>query len=241
VIADALAACADRLGADATAVLARLAGPIGDAARVAARELAALDEPARKRRRAELAAQLRSPVPVQLRGVHASWVEIVLAELPGRARTAIAGESITPIDVWLGRWATSSFPFPGNDLVVREPLAWLSSIAHDQLAFALQDAAPPLLADARARIARTPRRDALGPHRLALVRCRGAVLDDPASLVAIAGRALAPHVAANTLACLALTRRLPYVLGLVLERELAANAATPLDDAPTWDALVAPV
>lgn len=240
MIGELLAACADRLDADATAVLARLAGPLGDVAREAAREHALLDEPARKRRRAELAAQVRSPVPPQLRVVHPTWIEAALAELPARARTAIAGEATDPIDVWLARWATASLPLPGGERVPHaDPRAWLLAIAEDQLAFALGTGAPAALAAAVARIATPPRHGALGPHRAALARCRGASLDDPASLIAIAGRALAPHLADDALARLHLTRRLPYALGAVLERELVGSAATPIDHVPKWNALLA--
>src|SRR5690606_35880462 len=79
-----LATAATRLGRDATAVLSRLAGSLGDAARRAATELAALDEAARKRRRAELAAQVRTPTVATARGVHPTWIEASLVELPAR-------------------------------------------------------------------------------------------------------------------------------------------------------------
>ena len=267
LVADVIAAAADRLGPDATAVLERLAGSLGDAARASARELARLDESARKQHRAQAAAIVRSPTLAAVRGVHPTWIEASLADLPARTRTALVGESAEPTDVWLARWATamlppmpppSSRPTLSRDadlaqILARDPAqiaAWLTSIALDQFAFALGPAAAAAgtasphaaraLGDAAARITHAPRLDALGPQRAALERCRGAALDDDAALLGIAGRALAPHLADHPIARLRLTRRLPYAQGIVVERELVAHAATALDRAPTWAALVAP-
>ena len=255
LVARAVATAASRLGDDATGVLARIEGALGDGVRRAAEELAAVDDSSAKQRRAEVAALARSAASAGLRGVHPSWIEAALAELPARARTALAGETGDPIDVWLSRWATSSLvasPLPPVDgelraILAREPaqiLAWLTSIALDQLAFALGPAATAspsaALRDAATRIACAPRLNALGPQRAALVRCRGAALDDALALVAIASRALAPHFAAEPLARLQLTRRLPYAHGIVVERELVAGAMTPLDQVPAWAALLAP-
>ncbi len=254
LVARAIAAAASRLGDDATGVLARLAGVYGDRVRVAAADLAALEENARKQRRAEVFAQVRSPASRVLRGVHPTWIEAALDELPARARTALAGGSSEPIDVWLARWAGASLIASAagsidaelDSILAREPaqiLAWLASIALDQLAFALGAAATSspfaALRDAAIRITRAPRMDALGSHRAALIRCRGASLDDASSLLAIAGRALAPHFATKPFARLQLTRRLPYADGIVIERELVAGAATPLDQVPAWGALLA--
>jgi hypothetical protein len=261
VIGDVLAVCADRLGADATAVLARLGGPFGDAARVAARELEKLDDARAKRRRVEIATEANRSTLAAARGVDPSWIEATLAELPARARTAIAGTTSEPIDIWLARWVLALLPPMPLDphaagkgraaelarWIAREPDAlarWLRSIALDQLAFAMApvprtDDVPRELRLAAARIEKFPRKDALGPKRAALARCRDANLDDFASLVTVAGRALAPHLAEHALACMQLTRRLPYEDGIVLERALDANADSALDQVPTWDALFA--
>lgn len=251
VVGAALAAAAEPLGDHATAVLARLGGALGDATRAAHADLVALDEAARKRRRAETAALARAAVPPGFRFIHASWIESALAGSPARARTAIAGESAQPIDIWLARSATASLPampvIPRTDLeqrIAREPAqvaAWLVSIALDQLAFALGPAvaAQPALATAATRIAQPPRSNALGPQRAALARCRDVALDDHSALLALAGRALAPHLAQLPLARLQLTRRLPQALGLVVERELLAAAAVGVDQVPSWAALLA--
>jgi hypothetical protein len=89
VIAEALAAAAHRLGDDRDAVLARLGGPLGTAARAAAAALAGDS----RRTRAEWAARARAPVPAGLRGVHPTWIEAALAGLPERARAALAGNA----------------------------------------------------------------------------------------------------------------------------------------------------
>ncbi len=244
LVASAIATCAARLGDDATAVLSRLAGPLGDDARAAARALAALDGATAKHRRAEITALARLPGVAASRGVDPSWIDVALESLPERARTAVGAMATDPTDVWLARWALSSLPARTDQRLPDALVAWLHAIALDQLAFALGAQAatagsPPALREAAARIAQPPRLGALGTARAALVRCRGATLDDEASLLAIAGRALAPHLASQPLAILALTRRLPYAQGSLLERELVAHAATSLAEAPTWEALVA--
>lgn len=254
LVAHAIAVATSRLGDDATDVLSRLAGAYGDRVRAAANDLAQLDESARKQRRAEVSALARSPATTALRGVHPTWIEAALEELPVRARTALAGGSNDPIDVWLARWAGASLVASSphsidralDSILARDPqqiLAWLTSIALDQLAFALGAAAASSLSaqlrDAATRITRAPRVNALGPHRAALVRCRGAALDDATTLLAIAGRALAPHFATEPFTRLHLTRRLSYADGIVIERELVAGAATSLDRVPAWAALIA--
>jgi hypothetical protein len=123
MIGEALAVAAHALGADAAAVLARIGGAVGVAARAAAGELAALDPRAARRRRAEWAAIVRAPVPAGLRAIDPTWIEAALAELPPRARAAVAhaggvataGPTIEAgsaaesqrgsIDVWLARTA----------------------------------------------------------------------------------------------------------------------------------------
>ena len=240
MVGDALAVAALRLGDAGAGVLARLAGPIGHVTREAAAELARLDAGARKRRRAEVVAATRHPVAAGLRGVDASWIEAALAELPPRARAALATAVVDPVDVWLARWATAALP-PATAATRDAPalLQWLTDIGADQFAFALgeQARALPALAAACARIAKPPRAGQLGPQRAALARCRDVSLDDEFAFVRVAGRALAPHLAADQLARLQLIRSLPRALGVVVERELRAHAATSFDQCPAWAAL----
>ncbi len=238
MIGEALAVAAARLGDDAAAVLARIGGTIGHAARTAHAELARLAGDARTRRRAELATSVRAPVPPGLRLADASWLEDGLASLPSRARSAVSSSSAAPIDVWLARWATAWLP-PMTTSDTRDAaalLVWLAGVGADQMAFALGEPAKavPVLAAAAQRIAKPPRIGQLGPQRAAIARCRGVSLGDELALVRVGCRALAPHL--DPLARLQLTRRLPRPIGLVVERELAAHADTPLDQCPTMTA-----
>jgi len=105
VLGEAIAAAANVLGERAERVLDKIGGAIGEAARTARAELDALDDAASRRRRAEWAAAARAPVPAGLRAVHASWIEHALAELPPRARRAVAEGARDPVDTWLARWA----------------------------------------------------------------------------------------------------------------------------------------
>jgi hypothetical protein len=199
VIGEALAAaCGDR------AVLARIGGPIGEAARAAHDRLERGAPPeARRRSRAGWAAAARAPVPPGIRGVHPSWIEAALAALPARARADLAGGGVgshDPIAVWLVRWACAGLPpMPAADAVgppasidaaVRlrgeDLAAWLAEVGADQLALAVGAAggeapaaavrvAGARLARAAARIGTPPRAGALGPVRAAIGRCRAAV------------------------------------------------------------------
>lgn len=242
MIGDVLAVAAERLGDHAEPVLSRIGGALGDAARTARAELATLDARTRTRRRAEVLASSRAPLPAGLRRVDASWIEAELAALPDRARTAVATASTDPIDVWLARWTTASLP----PLTAADPrdaatlLAWLAGIGADQMAFALGEAAAavPALAAAVSRIGQPPRMGQLGPQRAAIARCRDVSLDDELALVRVGCRALAPLLAADPLARLQLIRRLPRALGLVALRELALHASAPLDQGPRRAALV---
>ena len=240
MIAAALALAAERLGVHAAGVLARLGGPLGHETRAAAAELAAQDAATRKRRRAAITAAARAPVPAGLRLVHPSWIEAALEGLPPRARAAVGGAGVGPVDVWLARWATATLP-PLDVEDRRDVLAWLAAIGADQMAFALGDAAAklPALATAAARIARPPRAGQLGPQRAAIARCRGVALEDELAFVRVASRALTPHLAANQLVRLQLARRLPRAIGIVVEREVDAHAATSFDQCPAWAILVA--
>jgi hypothetical protein len=249
ILAGALAAaCSD------PDVLARIAGPLGAAARVATN---GLDRATRVRR----AARARSPVPAGLRGVHPSWIEAGLAGLPERARAAVAsggggavGGHARAIDIWLARWATATIPpmpaitetrVTSLDSALAVDAAtlerWLAEVGADQLALALGaagggalEAAARIvgarLTAAAVRILAPPRAGALGTVRAAIARCR-VTLDDRA-LVRIGARAIGAHVPA--LARRQLVHRLPRGLGLVVEAELATAE---LADAPRWDAL----
>jgi len=252
VLAGALAAaCRD------PDVLARLAGPLGEAARaaLAAPPATPLDRTTRVR----WAAAARTSVPAGLRGVHPSWIEAGLAGLPARARAAVASGGGDEVDAWLARWATASIPpmpavtatrVTSADAATRVGAAtlqaWLEDAGADQLALALGAAgggavaaAARIVGDrllaAAARIVLAPRAGALGPPRAAVARCR-VTLDDRA-LVRIGARAIAPHV--DPLTRLRIVHRLPRPLGLVVGDELAAPAWLAASDAPRWDALAA--
>ncbi len=248
------AACADR------EVLARIGGPVGDAARRALDELAALPEAARRAKRASWAVVARAAVPAGFRGVDASWIEAALAGLPPRARAAIAGEREPPaeeIDVWLARWACAAIPaLPPIEPARSRPRSiadaarlapaqlrgWLEAIGADQLAFALADrdaiaATGRIVGDlvivAAERITRPPRAGALGPRRAAIARSR-VTLDDRALFV-IGARTIAPWIDPSLAAQLAV--RLPRELGLV--DELRVHADAPIDQGPAWPVLSA--
>ncbi|HEX2691395.1 MAG TPA: hypothetical protein VHN14_32500 [Kofleriaceae bacterium] len=234
-------------------VLARIAAPLGEAARAAAALV-----PDRVTR-ARWAAIARAPVPAGLRGVHPSWIEAGLVGLPERARAAVASGGGDEVCVWLARWATASIPpMPAVtaarvtsvdsatrvDAVTLE--GWLADTGADQLALALGAAGAGALARAvrvvgerlaRAaeRIAVAPRAGALGPVRAAIARCRIA-LDDRA-LVRIGARAIAPHV--DPLARRQIVHRLPRPIGLVVGDELVAAVHLPVAHAPRWAALAA--
>jgi hypothetical protein len=266
VIGEALAVAATRLGDDATRVLARLGGPLGDDARRAASQLARQRGDEHKATRASWAAIARAPAPPGLRGVHPSWIEAALDELPPRARTAVAAGGGAPVDVWLARRACAGIPemppvrrrsstWPSSvdaatTLDAGELQAWLERVGFDQLAIVTAqaggiDAAAAALGtrgdDLRAavlRIARPPRAGSLGPARAAALRCRGLALD-PLAIALIGARSIAPHVAMVPLARRRLALRLPVALGRRVEHELASHANSPVDQCPTWTALAA--
>jgi hypothetical protein len=248
VVAGVLAAaCRD------PAVLAKIGGPLGEAAR------AMIAVPFDRKVRARRAATGRTPVPAGLRGVHPSWVEAGLAGLPERARAAVAAGGGTPVDAWLARWATAGIPpmpaitaadVTSVDSATRVDAAtlvrWIEDAGADQLALALGAAgggavaaaarvAGPRLIAAAARIAVAPRAGALGPVRAAIARCR--VELDAHALVRIGGRAIAAHL--DPLTRLRIMHRLPRPLGVVLGAELVAAARVDATDAPRWEALVA--
>jgi hypothetical protein len=235
LLRDVVAIAAERLGADAASVLSRLGGSHGHGSR------ATLPT---KTERSRVLAIARAPVPEGLRAIHPTWIEHALEQLPQRARTALSSAR-TPTDVWLARWACAELP-PTMTAPFPLDAAWLAQIGADQLAFALGGGArnavdrlgEPLRA-AIARIGRPPRVGQLGPHRAAIERVADLSLDDALVLVRLGSRALAPHIAANRLAQLQLTRALPRPLGIVVERELLAHSSALLASAPAWSALVA--
>jgi hypothetical protein len=115
VIDEALAAAALTLGADAGRALARLGGPLGEAARARLAELEALgDAAARRARRAGWMATARIAVPPGLRQVDPSWLEAAVAgDLAARAAVAASGGG--PAEVWRARWATAGLaPMPAS-------------------------------------------------------------------------------------------------------------------------------
>ena len=227
MIGEALAtACADR------GVLARIGGPVGEAARAGAATLATLSERDRRLQRAMWAAIARAPVPPGIRGIDASWIEAALLDLPPRARDAVAGGNLDEVSVWLARWACAALPaLPAIDPAAVPSLAtatqlsgaalraWLEDLGAEQLAFALGD--PRAIAGAAAivgdrvlaaadRIAGDPAR--LGPRRAAIARCQ-VTLDDRA-LFTIGARTIAPRLDALTRRQLA--HRVPRSLGRLL-------------------------
>lgn len=248
MIAEALAAaCSD------PDVLARIGGPLGDAARASAAELRRLPESARKRQRAQLAAAARAVLPPGMRGIHPTWIEAALAALPPRARADLAAGGapaggFDAVAVWLARWAAASLvPVPAADvtrprtihdvprMAAGDLVTWLTDVGADQLAFALGPAAARLVAHAVDRIGRAPRVNRLGTRRAAIERCR---LDLTAEAPLLIGaRAVAPYTDAIVRRQIAL--RLPRTRGSTVLAELAAWARDAIETAPTWDALAA--
>ena len=246
---------------DDPSVLARIGGPIGEAARDAAAELAEMSVSTARTWRVRLIAALRSPIPPGIRGVHPSWIEAGLEGRPERARTALSAASTELVDVWLARWACAELPpLPPIDPAVttaRSPaelarlssaklVGWLANAGADQLAFALRSKPDALQAIARSlgtegdrivaavrRIGTPPRAGALGSTRDAIARCRGDA--SPDLLILIGARAIAPHT--DPLSRRQLAVRLPRPRGLAVLAELVRHAADPIERAPSWDAL----
>ncbi len=258
MLGEAIATAAHRLGAARTGVLARLGGPRGDAARAAAAELARLDAGHGRLRRAQWMAESRLVWPANLRAMHPTWLEAAIADLPPRARAAVANGGGEPIDVWLARRALAPFaampartvdvPRVPSELPALRPealRAWLERAGADQLARAAQLAGadtaavaahePELaaaLAAARVRIELPPRRGGLGADRRVLARCAGLAADDT-RLVRLGARAVAPHLTGDLVR--QLVQRLPRALGLVVRGELRAFAVDA--DLASWPAL----
>lgn len=259
MIAGALAAAGHKLGSHGPGVLARLAGPFGVEVRAAADELSKCDALTSKRLRADWIAWARAPVPAGMRSIHPSWLEAVLANLPPRARAAVAAAGGTdPVDVWLARWATASFvAMPAVVAVVRvitpndvgsldgnAVVTWLGRAGADQLAYALSAAGLDTSAAARSalaasvreaveRISRPPRVGQLGSLRGAIERCdryRG-------DFVRIGASAVAPHLTPTVRQ--QVIARLPHPVGAPIRAAFDAGAFAPLERCPTWTALAA--
>jgi hypothetical protein len=121
VIGEAVAAAARGLG---ESVLAKIGGPIGEAARAAAAELRGLDATSARKRRAEWCAAARAPVVAGLRRIHPSWIEHALAGSPERTRRGLAEGPRDRVDVWLARRACAHLaPMIARDREVAELLA----------------------------------------------------------------------------------------------------------------------
>ncbi len=236
-------------------VLARIGGPIGDAARIAYDRLDAMEPEVRRDKRRTWSAASRAAIPPGLRGIDPTWIEAALAEVPPRARDALAAGATTETETWLARWACSALPPMGvidpkltwpRDLADVARLAapalhaWLEEIGADQLAFALgahaANAATVFgerLLVAAARIGKPPREGALGQRRAAIERAR--VDPDLLALLKIGARAFAPHT--DPLLRRQLVHRLPRPVGLAVARELRVYARTPVDQAPVLAAV----
>ncbi|MEP6861364.1 MAG: hypothetical protein ABJE66_12120 [Deltaproteobacteria bacterium] len=235
---DALAVVAHRLGADRDRVLARIGGELGVQARAAATAIGKLDAGAQKLERARVMATSRVLWPAGLRAIHPTWIEAALADLPPRARTAVANGQGDALDTWLGRWALADFaamPAIHTD-IVRVPAdlpalspealrGWLERAGADQLARALQlgggTSEEPWFVAAAARIAVPPRLGQLGGDRAIVQRC-SKLPDDDVRLAKIGARTVAPHLDAGVER--QLVQRLPRALGLVVRTELRAFA-----------------
>ncbi len=256
MIARVLAA-ATIVALDDRAVLTRIGGPIGEAARAAYDRLAAMTPDARFDKRRTWTTVSRVAVPPGLRGIDPSWIEAALEKLPPGARDAIASGATTEREVWLARWACAALPpMPPIDQALDRPReradvarlsaaalhGWLEDVGADQLAFALgshtANAAKVFgdrLVAAAGRIRTAPRAGALGHRRAAIDRAR--VDPDPLALLRIGARAFASH--ADALLRRQLVHRLPRPTGLAVARELRLYVGTPVDDAPVLAAVFA--
>lgn len=261
MIAEALAAAAS--GSELAGALARLGGPLGDDVRAKVAVLAALAPPARKAQRAAWAAVARAPTPPGIRGVHGSWIEAALDELPERTRADLASGGGDRVAVWLVRSACAALPpmpqvrlrdrVESLDDVLALPSAalasWLENVGAEQVAvLAISSKTVELVrrrpgevgARLRAAVARVwPffRKDLLGyPLSEVARRCGGTPLED-LGLARIGARTIAAHAAVRSLAAEQLAYRLPRPLGLAVLAELRAFAATPSERVPSWRVL----
>ena len=239
VIGRALAIAARVLGDDAPAVLGRITGSIGVDARTAWASGVGS---------AAWAASARAPTPPGLRGVDPTWIEAALAQLPERARAAVAAGGGNELDVWLARSACAELPPLPPTVSTRWPRGvaevialsgselrtWIERVGADQLAAVMASAGHQTAVTQR--ITTPPRAGALGPVRASIARCRGVAVDE-LGLARIGARAIAPYF--DALTARQLMVRLPRPVGLVVGAELAAAAHVPIDQCPTWTALAA--
>lgn len=139
--AELLAVIAERAGA-AAAVLERVGGEVGEAARRRLGELRALPTPRRAKEIAAVLARAGSPVPPTLRAVYPDWVAAALDAEPeakpclaaASAASASSGEpsaraeALSPGAVWMLRRAFGGFPLTAPSAAeveeVRAQLAW---------------------------------------------------------------------------------------------------------------------
>jgi hypothetical protein len=247
VIGEAVATAARRLGDDHHAVLARLGGPLGEAARAAAFQLARLDPAAQKLQRARWMAASRLVWPENFRAIHPTWIEAALVDLPARARSAVANGTGDPVDIWLARRALAGFiAMPPLRDAIRAPAdvpavpveqlrRWLETIGADQLARALAviGGQAVIAADPRLVAARARGTAGLGPQRAVVHRCSGLV-DEDTRLVRAGIRTVAPHLDARGRR--QVLQRLPRALALELRADLHAFAADP--QPVSWAALI---
>jgi hypothetical protein len=182
-----------------------------------------------RQERAAIAAAVRAPLPAGFRGIHASWIEAALVELPPRTRDDLASATLDAVAVWLVRWATATLaPLPAIDVTKPRSIveatrmtgesfvAWLTATGREQLAFAVGQTT----------------RDGLGTRRAAIARAK---LDGPARFDLIGARAIAPYT--DSAIRRTLVMRLPRTHGLEVLFELRTWADQPLDASPTWEAL----
>ena len=244
VDADALAIAAiAAFGGDASAVVARVGGDLGEraGARVTAiSALAAIDAGAARRERALAAAIARAPMPAGMRGVHASWIEHALDDddAPLATRAAIAtGGGANPASVWLARAAIAAAAVPALPAAsatwptsVAAAVAcdgatladWLAAIGADQLALALSAAGGDALAHAAvalggaagARLRAAAMRIGVAPRIGALGGARAAIARSSGVRLADGDAALV-RIAARAIA--------PHVREAIAHRQLAVR------------------
>jgi len=101
----AAAAALLHAGPRAAAILARIGGPAGEAARGEAARLGGLERRARARALAGRVAEVRAPVPVGLPLVHRDWIDAALVGEGAHVRDIVAGLApvAPPVRVWIQR------------------------------------------------------------------------------------------------------------------------------------------
>ncbi len=253
--ATAVALAASLGGGDrAAAIVARIGGDAGAAARAALAELG----DASAEELAAIAARLRAPRPAGLDDVHPEWV------MPPPAES-----SLPAARVWIERARYGALvPMPEGEMgritspvdLARARPDWLAlrleRVGLRQLAHATSGAERVELAALAARlglrgkayveaIARvrelgTDADARFGPRRAAQSRCSDVALSrDRLAFLAIGARAVAPHVAdAGGDLPWQIAQRLPRAPGERALAELRAWAHTPIASAPAWVEIV---